>query len=188
MYTKNHTILIVGTILLLAISRLLPHPYNFTPLGGIAVLGATYFSSTLWKYVVPILAFYLSDVLVTNILFASFYADQGFVWLSSHMIWTYSAIVVIILASSVIMRKKSFKNLIGASLLGAVLFFAISNFGSWLVDPIYPKSIGGLGTAYVAGIPFFPATLASTILYASVGYGVIEYGSAWLNKTAFSVR
>src|SRR5690606_2350410 len=104
MQFKNHRFLIIGTIFILAISRLLPHPYNFTPLGGIAVLGATYFGSSVWKYIVPILAFYVSDLLVTNILYASFYAEQGMVWWSSHMIWTYSAIVLIILVSSVIMR------------------------------------------------------------------------------------
>src|SRR5690606_31296826 len=136
MRSKNHIILIVGTIILLGISRLLPHPYNFTPLGGMAILGAAYFQSTIWKYVVPIVAFYLSDLLVTNILYASFYADQGFVWFSSHMIWTYGATAAIVLASSLILRRKSFKNILGASLLGAVLFFVISNFGSWVADPL----------------------------------------------------
>lgn len=186
MRSKNHIILIVGTIILLGISRLLPHPYNFTPLGGMAILGAAYFQSTIWKYVVPMVAFYLSDLLVSNVLYASFYADQGFVWFSSHMIWTYGATITIVLFSSLILRRKSFKNILGASLLGAVLFFVISNFGSWIADPIYPKSIGGLTTAFIAGIPFFPATLASTVLYASLGYGVIEYGSARLKQPAIS--
>ena len=186
MKKRNQLILITGTILLLAISRLLPHPYNFTPIGGIAILGATYFNSSFWKYVVPVIAFYISDLLVTNILFASYYAGEGIIWFSTHMIWTYSAMVIIVLLSSLIMRKKSFKNLIGASVAGAILFFLITNFGSWLADPMYPKTFGGLMTAYVAGIPFFPNSLASTLLYASAGYGIIEYGSTWVNKLSWA--
>lgn len=186
MKTKNHIILVAGTLLVLAISRLLPHPYNFTPLGGIAILGATYFRSSIWKYILPILAFYISDLLVTNILYASYYAGEGFIWFSSHMIWTYSAIILIALVSSRIMRVKKFKNLLGASVLGAVLFFLISNFGSWISDPMYPKTAGGLITAYVAGIPFFPSSLASTVFYSALGYGVIEYGPTWVGQMAWS--
>lgn len=183
MNSKNNIFLIVGTILVLAISRLLPHPYNFTPLVGIAVLGATYFQSSIWKYVVPVVAFYVSDLLVTNLLYASYYPGQGFVWFTSHMAWTYGATLAIVLISSVIMRKKSLKNLAGASFAGAVIFFLISNFGSWLADPMYPKSIGGLTTAYVAGIPFFPATLASAFVYAGLGYGIIEFGSSRMRQS-----
>lgn len=182
MKSKNNIILIAGTIFLMAISRLLPHPYNFTPLIAMGIMGATYFRSSIWKFILPIVAFYISDLLVTNILYSSFYADQGFVWVSSHMIWTYGAMLVIILVSSLIMRSKNLQNLMGASLTGAILFFVISNFGSWMADPIYPRTFGGLTTALAAGIPFFPATLGSTILYTSIGYGVIEYGSAWLKK------
>lgn len=182
MQSKNHIILIAGTILLMAISRLLPHAYNFTPMIAMGIMGASYFKSTIWKYLVPIIAFYVSDLLVTNILYASFYADQGFVWFSSHMIWTYGAMLVIVLVSNLLMRTKNMKNVLGASLAGAVLFFLITNLGSWMADPIYPKTAGGVLAAYAAGIPFFPATLVSTVLYATVGYGVIEYGSAWLRK------
>lgn len=186
MKTKNNIILIAGTLLVLAISRLLPHPYNFTPLGAIAILGATYFQSSLLKYIVPIVAFYISDLLVTNILYSSYYAGEGIIWFSSHMIWTYGAIIGITLISSWVMRSKNFKNLLGASVVGAVLFFLITNFGSWIADPIYPKTAGGLITAYVAGIPFFPSSLASTVFYSVLGFGVIEYGSIWLRKLAFS--
>ncbi len=186
MRSKKLTTLIVGTIILMALSRLLPHPYNFTPLVGIAVLGSTYFPKSVWKYIVPILAFYLSDLLVSNILYSSMYPDQGIVWFTSHMIWTYGATLMIVLISNLIMKNKSFKNLVGASLLGAVIFFAISNFGSWLADPVYPKTTGGLLTALAAGIPFFPATLASAIIYASLGYGIIEYGSQWISRPSIA--
>lgn len=35
-------------ILLAAMSRLLPHPPNFAPIGGMALFGAAYFSKKYW--------------------------------------------------------------------------------------------------------------------------------------------
>lgn len=172
--------LILGTIILLAVSRLLPHPHNFTPLGGMAILGAAYFNHRIWKYIIPVLAFYISDLLVSNLIYASFYPDQSFVWFSGHMLWNYGAILVIVALSSRIMKRKNWKNLIGASLSGAVIFFLISNFGSWVGNPLYTNDISGLISSYVAGIPFFPNTLASTLLFAGIGYTVIEYVPGFL--------
>lgn len=179
---------IAGTIIVLAVSRLLPHPPNFTPLGGIAILGAAYFRSSLWKYIVPLIAFYISDLLVSNIIYSSFYPDQAFVWFSSHMLWNYGAILAIVMISSYLLKNKNFKNILGASLIGAVLFFVISNFGSWIADPMYPKNMAGLITAYIAGLPFFPNSLISTVLYAALGYGIIEYGTAWMGQKQWSIR
>jgi len=180
MKSGSYKPLILGTIILLAVSRLLPHPHNFTPLGGIAILGATYFNNRIWKYFIPMIAFYISDLLVSNLIYSSFYPYQTFIWFSNHMLWNYGAILVIVALSSWIMKRKSWKNLIGASLSGAVIFFLISNFGSWAGNPMYSNDIVGLISCYAAGLPFFPNTLASTLLFAGVGYAVIEYGQIFL--------
>lgn len=176
MRSNKYNLLIIGTIIALAVSRLIPHPPNFTPLGGIAILGAAYLRSPYMKYLIPVLAFYISDLLVSNLIYASFYPEQSFVWFSGHMIWNYAAIVAVVALSSRIMKKKNWKNLAAASFTGAVLFFVISNFGSWAGNPMYPQDIGGLISCYIAGLPFFPNTLISTAVFAGIGFGIMEYG------------
>ena len=47
-------------ILLAAMSRLLPHPPNFAPIGGMALFGAAYFSKRYWAFIVPIAAVWIS--------------------------------------------------------------------------------------------------------------------------------
>src|SRR5690625_7912277 len=96
MKSENTNALILGTIIFLAVSRLLPHPNNFTPLGGIAILGATYINPRFMKYVVPIVAFYLSDLLVSNLIYSSFYSDTSFVSLCNHILWNYGTLLLIL--------------------------------------------------------------------------------------------
>ena len=51
-----------GLIVLAALSRLLPHPPNFSPVEAIALFGGAYFASRQWALVVPLLAMLLSDL------------------------------------------------------------------------------------------------------------------------------
>jgi hypothetical protein len=48
----------------------------------------------------------------------------------------------------------------------------MSNFAVWLGGDMYPKTIGGLGTCYIAGIPFYRNDVMSTTLVAGLAFGV----------------
>jgi hypothetical protein len=52
-----------------------------------------------------------------------------------------------------------------AALAGALLFFAVTNFGVWAVYPTYPKTWAGLQQCFVAAIPFFRNTLTADVVY-----------------------
>lgn len=52
---------ITAMILLAALSRLIPHPPNFAPIGGMALFGAAYFSKRYWAFLIPIVAMWISD-------------------------------------------------------------------------------------------------------------------------------
>ena len=61
---------------------------------------------------------------------------------------------------------------IGASaLVGSVGFFLISNFAVWMTGIMYPLTLGGLATCYVAGLPFFRNALISDMLFTAVFFG-----------------
>jgi hypothetical protein len=60
----------------------------------------------------------------------------------------------------------------GAALAGSVTFFLISNFGVWAATNMYAKSVSGLMTCYVAGLPFFRRTLEGDLLYTAVMFGL----------------
>lgn len=178
--TKFRTGILLLMILMAALSRLLPHPDNVTPVGAMALFGGAYFSRKYLAFLVPLLAMWLSDLVLNNLIYARLYPDyyEGFVWMGN--LWVYASFVLIGIVGIRLLKKVSVRKLVGASLIGSILFFLVTNFGSWMVDPMYPKTTSGLLAAYGAGIPFFRNTLLGDLLYCGVLFGVFELAkSQW---------
>lgn len=157
-------------ILLAALSRLLPHPPNFTPIGGMALFGAAYFSKRYLAILIPLVALWVSDLILNNVLYAAYF--DGFSWIGIPVV--YLAIIVIALMGTKVLQKIKITNLLIASLLASTLFFLITNLGSWWIDPIYPKDAAGVLMAYTAGLPFFLNTLAGDLFFTGVLFGSYE--------------
>src|SRR5690606_36079038 len=75
----NHTRLrTLGAIMIgLALTRLLPHPVNFSPMAAIALFGGAHLLKNSQRYGIMLLAAILSDVLVNSILYK--YNDLNYV-------------------------------------------------------------------------------------------------------------
>lgn len=163
-------------VLAAAMSRLLPHPYNFTPIGAMGLFGAAYLSRKALAFAVPFLAMWVSDLVLNNLIYARLYPDfygEGFVWFGNP--WVYGAFAAIVGLGFVLLRKVKVTNLLVASLIASVLFFLATNFGAWMADPKYPKTAAGLMAAYAAGIPFFWNTLLGDLFYVGVLFGGYEW-------------
>lgn len=163
-------------ILAAALSRLLPHPYNFTPIGAMGLFGAAYFSQKYLSLLIPLLAMWISDLLLNNLLYARLYPEfygDNFVWFGS--LWVYGAFAAIAGLGFLLLRRLSIGKLFLASLMASALFFLITNFGAWVAAPQYPKTGAGLLAAYVAGIPFFWNTLLGDLFYTAVLFGACEW-------------
>lgn len=173
-------ILIFGLIALAAFSRLIPHPGNFTPLAAIALFGAAYFSNKKWAIIIPVLAWWLSDLLLNATVFAQYETTL----LASYQLWSFLSIALIAVAGYFMLRKISFKTIFGSAFVAAIIFFLISNFGVWLTGTMYPINISGLISCYVAGIPFFHWSLLGNIFYLGLMVGVYEWASARYLKLA----
>lgn len=62
---------------------------------------------------------------------------------------------------------------VGFAALGAsVSFFLISNFAVWIFWPMYPKTLAGLGAAYVAAIPFFEKGIVSDLVFSAIFFSI----------------
>ncbi len=160
-------------ILLAAFSRLIPHPPNFTPVGAMALFGAAYFSKRYLAFAVPILAMWLSDLVLNNVVYAQYFDE--FTLFYSGFYWTYSAFIVIGIAGFFLLKRTKPQNILIASLTASILFFMVSNFGVWASGMMYPKSFSGLIACYAAAIPFFQNTMMGDLIYSSVLFGVFEF-------------
>jgi len=168
---KNYrSILIVSMILMAALSRLLPHPPNFTPIGGMALFGAAYFGKKYWAILVPLIALWISDLVLNNVIYGAYF--DGFSWMGLPMV--YAAFILIALMAGTVIKKIKPKNLLVASLLASTIFFVVTNLGAWWMNPMYPKSALGIVEAYVAGLPFFVNTIAGDLFFTGVLFGSFE--------------
>ncbi|MDD8018449.1 MAG: hypothetical protein PHP42_08750 [Bacteroidota bacterium] len=147
-----------GLIFVAALSRLVPHPLNFTPIAAMALFGAVYFNKR-FAFIVPIAALAISDYIL------GFYTEMYFV---------YASFILIGFIGLWLKNRKSIFTVGGTTLASSVLFFVVTNFGVWLTGTMYTKDIAGLTECYVAAIPFFRNTLAGDFFYVAVLFGVYE--------------
>lgn len=159
-------------ILLAAMSRLLPHPPNFAPIGGMALFGAAYFSKKYWAFIIPIVSMWVSDLILNNVIYGQYY--DHFVWFYSGSLFTYGAFALIVVLGMFTLKKVRIPNLAVSALGASVIFFIVSNFGVWLTSGMYPPIFSGLMTCYAAGIPFFHNTILGDLVYTGVLFGAFE--------------
>jgi len=141
----------------LAASRFIPHPPNFTSLLALsfyvpALLGIRYLP-------VLIMCFVLTD------LFIGFHSVAFFTW---------GSVIVISLMSKFFIN--SIINRISGALLGACVFYIITNFGVWSLGS-YGYTLSGLISCYTMAIPFFAYSLISTFMFSGIIEGIINLNS-----------
>jgi len=160
-------LVLAGLIVVAALTRLLPHPPNFSPVEAIALFGGAYFASRQWAAVVPLLAMLISD-LALGALHGAGYAT----YLGGVSFWSvYACLALSVLLGFGLRGKVSGPRVLAYALTGSVLFFAVTNFTAWLSDPQYAKTADGLAAAYIAGIPFFRWTVLGTLAYGAILFG-----------------
>jgi hypothetical protein len=68
--------------------------------------------------------------------------------------------------------KKYASDLLNVSFLTALVFFLVSNFGTWISSyGMMPKTFAGLIGTYELGIPFFGYNLIGNIFYSFLMFG-----------------
>ena len=165
-------IVISSLILFAALSRVIPHPPNFAPVGAMALFAGAFYTDKKWAFIFPIIAMLISDMII------------GF---HSLMLLIYFSFIVIVFVGFKLRENKRPLSLITAGLVSSILFFLISNFGVWIIGGgvIYPINFQGLIMCYIAAIPFFQNTLLGDLFYVGVLFGafeLIKYKSASLKS------
>jgi len=155
----KHFILPIGLILALSLSRLIPHPSNFTPILAVGVFAGFYFRNFILSLFIVISSMFIGDLVI------------GF---HSTMIFTYSSLILAV-AIGLLIKKFNFKEILFSGLSSSVVFFAVTNFGSWLTLEMYSKNFSGLLQSYFMGIPFFHNTLISTLIYLIILKLLLEF-------------
>ena len=140
----------IGIFLVLAISRFIPHPPNFTSLIALSFYVPVLFGI---KFIPAlVICFIITDFII------GFHSVTFFTW---------GAVILIGLLSKHLNKNLSYR-ILGA-LGGCCIFFIVSNFGVWSLGQ-YGYSLEGFIACYTLALPFFGYSLVSTFIFS----GLIE--------------
>lgn len=173
---KNYKglILIIAMILIAISTRLLPHLPNFTAIGAIALFGSAYISKKYLALLIPLAAMWFSDLALNNIVYAQY--NETFIWFQSFQIYTYTPILIMIIIGAFMYKTVTISKIIGGSILFPIIFFLISNFGTWLSPySLFSHDLVGLINTYITGLPFLVNDLLGTFFYSTILFGAYYF-------------
>ena len=150
---------VIGLLLLLAIiTRLMPHPFNFTAIGALALFSGSVFQNKKLAFLVPVSAMLIADT------FLGFHAS---------MIPVYACFVATVWIGMKMVKNINLFSVPAASITSSILFFLVTNLPFWYADiSLYPLSWQGTVESYTAALPFFGNQLAGDLFYSGVLFGV----------------
>ncbi len=151
--------LIVAIIIAVALARLVPHPYNFTPIGAFALFCGAYISDKRFL-VLPLLAVLIGDVLTGLYTFT--------VMIAVYVGFAASTLI----SRQVLLNRVSPARFLTGMLLAAVAFYLISNVGMWWYA--YPHTFTELTVCWQDGLPFLLRSLAGDFVYGCIMFGIVE--------------
>jgi hypothetical protein len=154
------TLLALGIIAIAAALRIAPHPWNFTPVGAMALFSGALIKDRRLALLVPLVALFAGDV------FIGLYAYKL-------MLVVYASFLVSVAIGFWLRDRRTIARIGAATLAGAIQFFLVTNFAVWATGLSYERNVPGLVMCYVAGIPFFWNTLAGDALYAALFFGAL---------------
>lgn len=153
--------------LLVAASRLFPHPPNVACVGALGLFAGCYLAGKR-AYLVPLAALLISDVIghLFRVPGMGFYHPLS-------MAMVYLAVVTTVPIGRWMQRNQNMLRFPAGALAASSLFFLISNFGVWL-GPWYPTTGSGLLACYTNAIPFFGYTIAGDLVFTAILFGSWE--------------
>jgi hypothetical protein len=118
-------------------------------------------------------------LLLTDVLLNLFYYHASLI--SGYMLMQYVGYALIIFLGRQFRAGSSWVALVAGGLLGAVIFYLLTNTAAWIQNPEYPKTLLGWIQALTTGLPgypptwtFFRNTLLSSGLFTGLFVGAMK--------------
>ena len=153
---------------------------NFSAFYALAFCAGAFFPRGI-KWWLPLATLVVSDLAI-NLYYLFTLHIQPF---RLEQLFNYGAFLLIIWLGTRFSRRSSFLRLLSGGILGAVLFYLITNTASWLTNPVYTKDLAGWLLALTKGsdgypptIQFFFNTLLSGGLFTGLFAGALKLSEA----------
>lgn len=165
-------VFVISAVAIAALTRILPHPPNFTAVGAMALLVGALVPNRILSLLMPMTALFVTDLVL------------GF----HNTMWAvYAAVGLTTMIGWMISKRQSVLSVTAGSLISIASFFFITNGAMWVVgfftQGFYPTNAAGLGLALESGLPFLTNDIISNLLFTAIFFGSFHALRIW--KPAF---
>ena len=150
-----HFIPVVVLMIIAAATRFIPHPFNFTAIGALALFGGANIRDKRLAFLLPLVVMFCTDLII------------GF---HRVMIPVYTSFILTVGVGILIQQRQQIKNIAIASLSSSLLFFLITNLPFWF-GTRYSSTFAGAMESYTLALPFFANQVAGDLFYNAVLFG-----------------
>ncbi len=172
--TTARFLLAVALVVLSTLMRVVPHPWNLTPVGAVSLFSGACFDRKRWAFTVPLVAMFISDTALELL------TGHGYHSLMPVIYATFALIVI--LGFALRDRRRSPVAIGAGAVAAATIFYIVSNFAMWTISTMYPKTFAGLIACYAAAIPFYGTMLAGDLVYSALLFGTFVWVERHANR------
>ncbi|RPE09183.1 hypothetical protein EGT74_19440 [Chitinophaga lutea] len=140
----------------------------FTPLGAMALFGAAHFSGYVKPYAFPLLALFISDLVLSFTVFAEFRTGL----LYSGWYWTYLAFALMTVAGKLMLKEVTISRLIAATITATLIHWLVSDIGACAVEN--KLTFAFYLNRLVTAIPYELNFLGGTAFFSAIMFGIFE--------------
>lgn len=151
--------IVIGLLMVFAvITRLMPHPFNFTAIGALALFSGAVIPNKKLAFIIPVAVMLVADSII------------GF---HSSMIPVYLCFALTVFIGMKMIRQINAITVPAASLTASAIFFLVTNLPFWYMDiSLYPLTWQGTVESYTMALPFFGNQIGGDLFYSITFFGV----------------
>lgn len=155
-------------LILAALLRLIPHPWNITPIPSIGLFAGTWCDRRI-AWMMPIIPLLIGDLITGG-------------YNPLIMVFVYTGIALsAVIGRLFLSRKRTFTRFAGAITANALIFYTLSNFPVWWA--YYDHSVAGLVECYIMAIPFLGYSLLGDSIFV-----ILIFGTHYLAQKTLGVN
>lgn len=162
------TVIAIALVIAAAASRVVPHPWNFTPMIAVALFAGARVERGWLAIAATLGCLALGDLAV------GVFPYDG-------MIWVYGSIALVVVLGRTLRTRRGVVAPLVAALGGGFAFFVITNLAVF-ASPMYPHSLAGLGTCFVAALPFYRNQIVGDLAFTGALFGLHAAALAWRTR------
>ncbi|MBP6531745.1 MAG: hypothetical protein KA285_00600 [Bacteroidia bacterium] len=155
---KTNFLPVAILIVLAAITRFIPHPFNFTAIGAMALFSGANFKDKRLAYLMPIAVMFITD------LFLGFHFS---------ILPVYACFAFTVFMGTKIASKQNVANVAITSIASSIVFFLVTNLPFWYLDQhLYSMNLQGTILSYSMALPFFTNQILGDLFFNGVLFSV----------------